>query len=156
MHPYRFCMGMSKESATEMMDVLEAGMTPQYPRLYFLDLLSFHANKAQVQLQQNVLHRKVRRHAPNGDDFLVLAFSRTIFRRCKAQRAGFVQGDIVWRYPFTLAIVFIHRIFIYWRRMGRWRIDMGQLRIICRWVCFCRSVWLLLAVVLIERDEVDV
>jgi hypothetical protein len=103
---------MSEESAMEMTDALEACMTPQYPRLYFLYLLSFHANKAQVQLQQNILHREVCRHAPNGNDFLVPAVSGASFRRCKAQRAGFVQGDIVWRYPFALAIVFAHWIFI--------------------------------------------
>ena len=105
-------MGMSEERATEMTDALEARMTPQHPRLYFLDLLSFHANKAQVQLQQNILHREVRRHAPNGNDFLLPAVSGTFFRWCKAQRAGFVQGDIVWCYPFALVVVFIHWIFI--------------------------------------------
>jgi hypothetical protein len=105
-------MGMSEESAREMTDALEARMAPQYPRLYFLDLLSFHPNKAQVHLQQNVLHRKVRRYASNGDDFFGPAFSRTFSRWCKAQRAGFVQGDILWRNPFSLAIVLTHWIFI--------------------------------------------
>jgi hypothetical protein len=112
MHPYRSCIGISEEIARETTDALEARVTPQHPRLYFLDLLPFHPNKAQVHLQQDVLHRKVRRHASNGDNFLGLAFSRTIFRWCKAQRAGFVQGDILGRYPFTLAIVFTHWIFI--------------------------------------------
>ena len=105
-------MGMSEERHREMTGVLEACMTPQHPRLYFLDLLSLHTNKVQVHLQQNVLHREVRRHASDGDNFLVPAFSRTIFRWCETQSAGFVQGYIVWRYPFTLAIVFTHWIFI--------------------------------------------
>src|SRR6266576_6937582 len=97
---------MSEKFSGDMTNALEACVTPQHPRLYFLDPLSFHANKAQVHLQQSVLHREVRRYASNGDNFLVLAFNRTIFRWRKAQCAGFVQGDILWRYPFTLAIVF--------------------------------------------------
>jgi hypothetical protein len=103
---------MSEESAREMTDVLEARMTPQHPGLYFLNLLSFHANKTQVHLQQNVLHCEVRRHASNRDDFVFPAFNRTLFRWCKAQRAGFVQGNILWRYPFTLAIIFTRWVFV--------------------------------------------
>jgi hypothetical protein len=64
---------MSEETARTMADVLETCVTPQHPRLYSLDLLSFHTNEAQIHLQKDVLHREVRRHASNRDNFILFA-----------------------------------------------------------------------------------
>ena len=73
-----------------MADELETSMTPQHPSLDLLDPLSFHPDEAQVHLQQNVLHSKIRRHASNRDGFFLLAFGRTTFGWRKAQCSCFV------------------------------------------------------------------
>jgi hypothetical protein len=59
----------------KMADALETSMTSQHPSFDFLNPLSFHPDEAQVHLQQNVLHSEIRRHAPDRDGSLLLAFS---------------------------------------------------------------------------------
>lgn len=48
---------------------LETCMTSQHPSFHPLNLLTLHTNQRQPHLQQNILHRKIRRHTTCSDLF---------------------------------------------------------------------------------------
>lgn len=89
----------------DWMDILEARMTPEYPAFHLLYPLSLRSDEAQSHLQYHVLHRKIRRHAANMNDFVRLSFA--FGARKEVKMSGFVDINVGRGDPLSFAIVFI-------------------------------------------------